>query len=449
MKRTARPRALFIGAHADDIEIGAGGSVCRLRRDGWDVCFCILTTEENQKTADERKKEAIAGAAVLGVPREAILFMDFPDSFLKCGGDTVTRIRRVLKERDYDPDLVFTHTDHDSHNDHRAAHEITMALFRRKPIMAYPVVNSLIESSFMPTVFTDTTEYDREQIAAMECHKSQARRIRTAKTGLGKLHQDHSTRLGFVRTESFELIIQEGAQRVELALKQNDCPFHRFWYPLIGQKRINLIHAIPVNRKVRSYSWPIDQDRTGISRLHRAFGELWFGQNPVHEYNTQMGEVVTPLLDKEHILISGGATSNQFTDRYFNHFDGLRYVIDHTMPDYTRLRLNDRQTNKSIYPEYGKVNGIGTINRDFGLLTVMKNPANEDTVLIGCMGVHSPGSLACFRVLSERALLKQLLSVITVPLKVRGYQLIIEQDVRNEEARILEDSIYVIPPRKE
>jgi LmbE family N-acetylglucosaminyl deacetylase len=54
MKRLEKT-ALFVGAHADDIELGAGGTVYKLRKDGWDIWFFILTFPEDPIKELERK----------------------------------------------------------------------------------------------------------------------------------------------------------------------------------------------------------------------------------------------------------------------------------------------------------------------------------------------------------------------------------------------------------
>jgi LmbE family N-acetylglucosaminyl deacetylase len=43
--------ALFVGAHPDDIELGAGGTVARLTDAGWNVWLCILTSESDTSVA--------------------------------------------------------------------------------------------------------------------------------------------------------------------------------------------------------------------------------------------------------------------------------------------------------------------------------------------------------------------------------------------------------------
>ena len=69
-------RYLFIGPHPDDIEIGAGATAAKLAAEGKDVAFLICTDGRygdgatalrGDELAEERRREAIASAKMLGV----------------------------------------------------------------------------------------------------------------------------------------------------------------------------------------------------------------------------------------------------------------------------------------------------------------------------------------------------------------------------------------------
>ena len=76
VKLEAYRRYLFIGPHPDDIEIGAGGTAAKLAAEGKDVAFLICTDGRygdgatalrGDELAEERRREAIASAKMLGV----------------------------------------------------------------------------------------------------------------------------------------------------------------------------------------------------------------------------------------------------------------------------------------------------------------------------------------------------------------------------------------------
>ncbi|TMQ96805.1 PIG-L family deacetylase [Actinomadura soli] len=440
--------ALFVGAHPDDIEIGAGATVARLAAQDWTVWLLILTSEQDEDIAQTRKLEALGAAQVLGVARDRVMFADFSDASLTCDGASVEQVRRLLGVHGVDPDVVFTHTYADSHKDHREANEITRATFRRRPILGFGVVNSLTrskvhQSAFQPRIYVDVTETYGLKKHALHSHVTQKNRIDTAR--IDALYAEYGSSIGAEYSESFDLLIQEDSSpgRVRLALELNHSSFHKFWSTVLDNRELVIIHAAPVYRAKREGRWQSDKDREGISLLYRTFNELWEGRLPLADLSCKTSGVEA-YLENEDILLSGGAVSNSITREYFNHFDGVRYVIDYTMPDYTDIRIRDRLSEESIRADYEAHQRLGTINviRDVGILTVMPSPVNRQRAIIGCMGIHGFGTLGCFRYLTDPVLLRELVAEVDLPLAGLGYQVLIDYDIRNELPMIRPGSFH-------
>ena len=126
---------LAIGCHADDIEIGCGGTLLSLTR-SWPelhVTWVVLAATGNRE--DEARASA---AAFLTAAREAdVRILNFDESFLPYRGGDVKVAFEALKE--VTPDLVFTHTRNDLHQDHRLACELTWNTFRDHLILEYEI----------------------------------------------------------------------------------------------------------------------------------------------------------------------------------------------------------------------------------------------------------------------------------------------------------------------
>jgi LmbE family N-acetylglucosaminyl deacetylase len=129
-------RVLAIGAHPDDAEIGCGGTVLRLIRDGAvsAIGWVVLTGETSR--ADEARGSA--EAMLEGAPESVILQRDFRDGFLPYQGAEVKAFFEELK-REFSPDLILTHQRNDLHQDHRTACELTWNTFRDHFILEYEV----------------------------------------------------------------------------------------------------------------------------------------------------------------------------------------------------------------------------------------------------------------------------------------------------------------------
>ena len=258
-----------------------------------------------------------------------------------------------------------------------------------------------------------------------------------------KINRRYSSNLGFSKVEAFDVLFQEGAEgSVGMIMKLNDCPFHKFWYSLIGDEHLVTIYAVPVHRKNRQWNWPLDKDREGIELLIRSFKSMWSDRDPIWQYSCGTHSVENSF-DTDHILLSGGSVSNLITRNYFDHFKGIRYAIGYDMPDYTNIRIYDRVSSKNIYATY-KDSELGhrIPDTDIGILTVMRNPINETKYLIGCMGIHSFGSLGCYKVLSNQRLLNELMQIIEIPLRNKGYQILLAYDVTNDKVRLQKRTLH-------
>ncbi len=85
--------------------------------------------------ADEAR--ASAEAFLAGAAESEVQVHEFRDGFLPYLGGEVKDVFEGLKE--VEPDLVFTHTRHDLHQDHRLACELTWNTFRNHLILEYEI----------------------------------------------------------------------------------------------------------------------------------------------------------------------------------------------------------------------------------------------------------------------------------------------------------------------
>ena len=183
------PRVLAIGAHPDDIEIGAGGFIARLVRDlSARVDFLVLTHGLQTPRFGElyqpvkRGEEARHAAEQLGITEtdgkvEFLPEQHFKDCKLhEVGHDLIEQIeRRVFVEGQQQYDLVLTHAANDSHQDHCHAHESTITALRSfsGTLLLYQAPSTK-PHEFRPTFFV-TLDDDaiRKKDMALQAHVSQ------------------------------------------------------------------------------------------------------------------------------------------------------------------------------------------------------------------------------------------------------------------------------------
>jgi LmbE family N-acetylglucosaminyl deacetylase len=127
---------LCLGAHADDIEIGCGGTILRLAGQYPGCVFhWVVFSATGLREAEARH------AASLFVDSTALrgpLLKAFPDGFMPFVGAEVKMVFEELKQA-LSPDMIFTHTRRDAHQDHRLIAELTWNTFRDHLILEYEI----------------------------------------------------------------------------------------------------------------------------------------------------------------------------------------------------------------------------------------------------------------------------------------------------------------------
>jgi LmbE family N-acetylglucosaminyl deacetylase len=127
---------LCLGAHSDDIEIGAGGALLTwLRRSlKCHVHWCVLSASGARETeARESAAEFLKGAASAQVD-----VMQFRTSYFPAQSFAIKAWFEDLKSR-ANPDLILTHRRDDLHQDHREVSRHTWATFRDCLILEYEI----------------------------------------------------------------------------------------------------------------------------------------------------------------------------------------------------------------------------------------------------------------------------------------------------------------------
>jgi LmbE family N-acetylglucosaminyl deacetylase len=129
-------RILCLGCHADDIEIGCGGTILRLA-DQFSACvfhWVVFSAIGVRETEAQRAAMLFVDSARL---REPVL-KNFPDGFMPFAGAAVKAVFEQLKQ-EISPDLIFTHNRKDAHQDHRLIAELTWNTFRDHLILEYEI----------------------------------------------------------------------------------------------------------------------------------------------------------------------------------------------------------------------------------------------------------------------------------------------------------------------
>jgi LmbE family N-acetylglucosaminyl deacetylase len=127
---------LCLGAHSDDIEIGAGGTILAWIASGvrLKVDWCVLSAPGPRAV----EAEASAKAFLAGAASSRVELAEFEDGFFPYQGQDIKAWLEGLRTR-VDPDVVLTHRRSDAHQDHREVCQLTWNLFRDHLILEYEI----------------------------------------------------------------------------------------------------------------------------------------------------------------------------------------------------------------------------------------------------------------------------------------------------------------------
>lgn len=127
---------LCLGAHSDDIEIGAGGAILHWIASGvrLEAHWCVLSTA-GARTAEAK---ASAAAFLTGATSAKVELAAFKDSFFPYQGGELKDWFAGLKSR-VNPDIILTHRRDDAHQDHREVSQLTWNAFRDHLVLEYEV----------------------------------------------------------------------------------------------------------------------------------------------------------------------------------------------------------------------------------------------------------------------------------------------------------------------
>jgi LmbE family N-acetylglucosaminyl deacetylase len=167
--RTAsRETVLAIGAHPDDVEIGAGGTLAAHGAAGDVVAILTLSHAAGGQELAERGRAGRAAADILG----ARLFLrDLEDTHIPEGNPTIAMIEEVIEQ--VQPTVVYTHSIHDLRQDHRSVHRAALVACRQVSRM-YCFQSPSATIDYRPTHFVGVDDYLSRKLKVVGSFGSQA-----------------------------------------------------------------------------------------------------------------------------------------------------------------------------------------------------------------------------------------------------------------------------------
>jgi len=182
---------LCLGAHADDIELGCGGTLLHFAKAIPKIEFYWVVFS----ASGTRGQEAARAAELFtGGCEKKVILQQYRDGFLPYSGAQVKDFFEELKSQVI-PDLIFTHWQGDAHQDHRLISELTWNTFRNHLILEYEIPKYDGDLG-RPNLFVPITPNVYQEKADHLCEVFQSQ--------LAKPWFDRQTFLGLMRVRGME-----------------------------------------------------------------------------------------------------------------------------------------------------------------------------------------------------------------------------------------------------
>ncbi|MRX27258.1 PIG-L family deacetylase [Kangiella sp. HZ709] len=180
-RKSVEPKVILaIGAHPDDVEIGCGGSLIKHTKNGDLVYILTLSKGAAGGSASTRTEEALDAADAISA---TLILKDFADTKIHESSNLISEIEKVVAE--VQPDIVYTHSIHDNHQDHRCVHSASIVACRQvRSVFCYQSPSSTI--SFEPTKFNNISNFIDEKKSVIGLYRSQKEKCNYLKESLIK-----------------------------------------------------------------------------------------------------------------------------------------------------------------------------------------------------------------------------------------------------------------------
>lgn len=204
-------KVLAIGAHADDVELGAGGTLSKHSSVGDEVHVLLITHSSyssydgkiirSKETALEEAKEA---AKILGV--KDIVSLNYETKQVTYEVRLIEDINRQIDM--FKPDVIYTHWDGDINQDHSAIAQATLVAGRNvSRILMYKSNWYKSFKHFESNFYVDVTDHIEKKVESIKAHKSEHSRRGEAWTDFFKNQcRIYGQEVGVKYAEAFQLI---------------------------------------------------------------------------------------------------------------------------------------------------------------------------------------------------------------------------------------------------
>ena len=208
-------KILAVGAHYDDIELSAGGTIAKFIKQGHQILVIIISSSDYisydniiLRTKEEARKEGIQGLITLGIKKDMIINLNYSTKNIPFDSEIIENINARIDK--FKPNLIITHHPYaESHQDHINTSKSVMSASRKynsiwvfEPL--YP--SKLSTFPFKPQKYVDISHTLSIKINAIKKHITQFKKYPYWKDLICCLARVRGIEINTQYAESFEII---------------------------------------------------------------------------------------------------------------------------------------------------------------------------------------------------------------------------------------------------
>ena len=201
-------KAFILAPHTDDGELGCGGTIQKLIKSNVDVYYIAFSIAEESVPdgflKNQLEYEVKEATKVLGIPEKNVIVYKYPvRKFNYLRQDILEDLIKL--RNNYYPDIVFTPSLSDIHQDHKVIAEESLRAFKGSTILGYELIWNNFKSSVNCFVSL-TIEELKIKAKALSKYKTQKRRSYMNEEFIFALAKVKGIQVGVEYAETFEVI---------------------------------------------------------------------------------------------------------------------------------------------------------------------------------------------------------------------------------------------------
>jgi LmbE family N-acetylglucosaminyl deacetylase len=201
-------KVLVLAPHTDDGELGAGGTIARLIREGLDVYYVAFSTAEESVPKglpkNILKTEVKSATKALGIKSENLYIYNYQVRNLNYKRQSILENLIELRS-EINPDLILMPSLNDIHQDHLTIAQEGLRAFKKCTILGYELIwNNL---TFNTTSFVKLSKDDIDcKVSSLAEYSSQSHRDYMSEDFIYSLAKTRGVQIGTDFAEAFEVV---------------------------------------------------------------------------------------------------------------------------------------------------------------------------------------------------------------------------------------------------